>query len=143
MKSNIGLVFVVNSEKAFGRFVKEFAGEEEMKLVLHPHSRGFQQTVAFAQSFVSIVERECEVLKPVGEANPNFLFGTSNQIFGFFSSPPSKKMLFYFFSRRRLPIVSQSVTSAYIVRRAFTDLLSGGAQLGGVLFFILVSSVHC
>ena len=34
MKSNIGLVFVVNSEKAFGRFVKEFAGEEEMKLVL-------------------------------------------------------------------------------------------------------------
>ena len=30
MKSNIGLVFVVNSEKAFGRFVKEFAGEEEM-----------------------------------------------------------------------------------------------------------------
>ena len=34
MKSNIGLVFVVNSEKAFGRFVKEFAGEEEMTLVL-------------------------------------------------------------------------------------------------------------
>ena len=97
MKSNIGLVFVVNSEKAFGRFVKEFAGEEEMKLVLHPHSRGFQQTVAFAQSFVSIVERECEVLKPVGEANPNFLFGTSNQIFGFFSSPPLKKNAFLFF----------------------------------------------
>ena len=34
MKSNIGLVFVVNSEKAFGRFVKEFAGEEEMTVVL-------------------------------------------------------------------------------------------------------------
>ena len=30
MKSNIGFVFVVNSEKAFGRFVKESAGEEEM-----------------------------------------------------------------------------------------------------------------
>jgi len=49
MKSNIGLVFVVDSEKAFGRFVKEFAGEEEMTVVLlkggHiPHSRGFQQT---------------------------------------------------------------------------------------------------
>ena len=29
---------------------------------------------------------------------------------------------------------SQSVTSAYIVRRAFTGLLSDGAQLGGVLF---------
>ena len=34
MKSNIGFVFVVNSEKAFGRFVKEFAGEEEMTVVL-------------------------------------------------------------------------------------------------------------
>ena len=34
MKSNIGLVFVVNSEKTFGRFVKEFAGEEEMTVVL-------------------------------------------------------------------------------------------------------------
>ena len=30
MKSNIGLVFVVNAGKAFGRFVKEFAGEEEI-----------------------------------------------------------------------------------------------------------------
>ena len=38
---------------------------------------------------------------------------------------------------------SQSVTSAYIVRRAFTGLLSDGAQLGGGVIFILVSSVHC
>ena len=30
MKSNIGFVFVVNSERAFGRFVKESAGKEEM-----------------------------------------------------------------------------------------------------------------
>ena len=44
MKSNIGLVFVVNSEKAFGRFVKEFAGEEEMTIVLLKggHTRGIR-----------------------------------------------------------------------------------------------------
>ena len=95
MKSNIGLVFVVNSEKAFGRFVKEFAGEEEMTLVLHSSLSRFPANLTVA--FVSIVERECEVLKPVGEANPNFLFGTSNQIFGFFSSPPPQKKCFFIF----------------------------------------------
>ena len=62
MKSNIGLVFVVNAEKAFGRFVKEFAGEEEM-------GRAPQEGGHFQQTVVSIVERECEILKSVGEAN--------------------------------------------------------------------------
>ena len=41
-----------------------------------------------------------------GKRIPNFLFGTSNQIFGFFSFPPPKKCFFYI-SRWRLPIVSQ------------------------------------
>lgn len=31
---------------------------------------------------------------------------------------------------------SQSVTSAYIVRRAFTGLISDGAQLGGCYFYL-------
>ena len=57
MKSNIGLVFVVNSEKAFGRFVKEFAGEEEIGRV----GGHFQPTASGSG--------RSEVLKSVGEAN--------------------------------------------------------------------------
>ena len=150
MKSNIGFVFVVNSEKAFGRFVKESAGEEEMTSCSSSGewliSSNFKLSSRRRESSREREEsREALRQNLSGKRIPNFLFGTSNQIFGFFSSPPPQKNAFCFlyFSRRRLPIVSQSVTSAYIVRRAFTDLLSGGAQLGGVLFFILVSSVHC
>ena len=64
MKSNIGLVFVVNSEKAFGRFVKEFAGEEEMTSC----SLGKENT-SLTLSFQPTADSIVRVLKSVGEAN--------------------------------------------------------------------------
>ena len=62
-----------------------------------------------------------------------------------FFLPPPKKMFFFIFldGDFHSQSVGQSVTSAYIVRRAFTGLLSDGTQLGGGVIFILVSSVHC
>ena len=51
MKSNIGLVFVVNSEKAFGRFVKEFAGEEEIGRV----GGHFQPTAVFTPELKELI----------------------------------------------------------------------------------------
>ena len=115
MKSNIGLVFVVNSGKAFGRFVKEFAGEEEMTVVLlnrRTHSSLSRFPANLTVVFVAIVERECEVLKPVGEANPNFLFGRDPyikpNICFFFFPPPKKKCFFIFF--RAATSNSQSVS---------------------------------
>ena len=111
MKSNIGFVFVVNSEKAFGRFVKESAGEEEMtswkRRVEDFSSRA---TSNCRLDVESLVESETSLVNLrqnlSGKRIPNFLFGTSNQIFGFFSFPPPKKCFFYI-SRWRLPIVSQ------------------------------------
>ena len=111
MKSNIGFVFVVNSEKAFGRFVKESAGEEEMTSCKRRTSHLEQlQTVVSTSRVLSLVESETSLVNLrqnlSGKRIPNFLFGTSNQIFGFFSFPPPKKCFFYI-SRWRLPIVSQ------------------------------------
>ena len=116
MKSNIGFVFVVNSEKAFGRFVKESAGEEEMtsckRRVEDFSSRATSNCRLDVESSLGIPSRERDESREAlrqnlsGKRIPNFLFGTSNQIFGFFSFPPPKKCFFYI-SRWRLPIVSQ------------------------------------
>ena len=110
MKSNIGFVFVVNSEKAFGRFVKESAGEEEMT----SYSSSGEWRTSHLEQLSSRPPRRRErdesreALRQnlSGKRIPNFLFVTSNQIFGFFSFPPPKKCFFYI-SRWRLPIVSQ------------------------------------
>ena len=100
MKSNIGFVFVVNSEKAFGRFVKESAGEEEMTSCKRRTSHLEQLQTVVSTSRVSSRERDesREALRQnlSGKRIPNFLFGTSNQIFGFFLSPPQKNVFFIF-----------------------------------------------
>ena len=111
MKSNIGFVFVVNSEKAFGRFVKESAGEEEMTSCSSSGewliSSNFKLSSRRRESSREREEsREALRQNLSGKRIPNFLFVTSNQIFGFFSFPPPKKCFFYI-SRWRLPIVSQ------------------------------------
>ena len=151
MKSNIGFVFVVNSEKAFGRFVKESAGEEEMtswkRRVEDFSSRATSNCRLDVESLVESETSLVKLFDKICRGSEFLIFYLVHQTkYLVFFLPPPQKNAFLYFSRRRLPIVSQSVTSAYIVRRAFmrafTDLLSGGAQLGGVLFFILVSSVH-
>ena len=111
MKSNIGFVFVVNSEKTFGRFVKESAGEEEMtsckRRVEDFSSRATSNCRLDGESRVESETSLVNLRQNLsGKRIPNFLFGTSNQIFGFFSFPPPKKCFFYI-SRWRLPIVSQ------------------------------------
>ena len=94
MKSNIGFVFVVNSEKAFGRFVKESAGEEEMTSCSSSGewliSSNFKLSSRRRESSSREREESREALRQnlSGKRIPNFLFGTSNQIFGFFSFPP-------------------------------------------------------
>ena len=113
MKSNIGFVFVVNSEKAFGRFVKESAGEEEMtscsssgEWLISSNFKLSSRRREYSSSREREESREALRQNLSGKRIPNFLFGTSNQIFGFFSFPPPKKCFFYI-SRWRLPIVSQ------------------------------------
>ena len=111
MKSNIGFVFVVNSEKAFGRFVKESAGEEEITsssgesggLLISSNSSRPPRRRERDES------REALRQNLLGKRIPNFLFGTSNQIFGFFSSPPQKNAFFYISRRRLSQSVSQSL----------------------------------
>ena len=100
MKSNIGFVFVVDSEKAFGRFVKESAGEEEMT----SYSSSGEWRTSHLEQLSSRPPRRRErdesreALRQnlSGKRIPNFLFGTSNQIFGFFSIPPPKNVFFIF-----------------------------------------------
>ena len=105
MKSNIGFVFVVNSEKAFGRFVKESAGEEEMtscKRRVEDFSSRATSNCRLDVESLGIPSRERDESREAlrqnlsGKRIPNFLFGTSNQIFGFFSFPPPKNVFFIF-----------------------------------------------
>ncbi len=71
MKSNIGFVFVVNSEKAFGRFVKESAGEEEMTSCKRrtSHLEQLQTVVSTSRSSRERDESRESSTKSVGEAN--------------------------------------------------------------------------
>ena len=115
MKSNIGFVFVVNSEKAFGRFVKESAGEEELTSSSGEWRTSHLEQLSSRPPRRRERDESREALRKnlLGKRIPNFLFGTSNQIFGFFSSPPQKNAFFHI-SRRRLPIVSQSVSQSLL-----------------------------
>ena len=112
MKSNIGFVFVVNSEKAFGRFVKESAGEEEMKSCKRRVEDFSSRATSNCRLDVeSLVESETSLVKlfdKICRGSEFLIFYLVHQTkyLVFFLSPPQKNVFFYI-SRWRLPIVSQ------------------------------------
>ena len=99
MKSNIGFVFVVNSEKAFGRFVKESAGEEEMTsssgesggLLISSNCRLDLLDVESETSLVKLFDKICW-----GREFLIFYLVHQTKYLVFFLPPP-QKMLFFIF----------------------------------------------
>ena len=95
MKSNIGFVFVVNSEKTFGRFVKESAGEEEMtsckRRVEDFSSRATVVDVESETSLVKLFDKICR-----GSEFLIFYLVHQTKYLVFFLSPPPKNVFFIF-----------------------------------------------
>ena len=127
MKSIIGFVFVVNSEKAFGRFVKESAGKEEMAScsssgewrTSHLEQLSSRRLRARRVSWsVKLFDKICRGSEFLifylvdSYIKPNILF----------FSPAPQKMLFYLFPGGGK--VSQSVIPVYggVLRNALTDI---------------------
>ena len=103
MKSNIGFVFVVNSEKAFGRFVKESAGEEEMTSCKRRVEDFSSRATSNCRLDVeSLVESETSLVKlfdKICRGSEFLIFYLVHQTkyLVFFLPPPLKKNAFLFF----------------------------------------------
>ena len=102
MKSNIGFVFVVNSEKAFGRFVKESAGEEEMTscsssgewLISSNFKLSSRRRDSLVESETTLVKLFDKICR--GSEFLIFYLVHQNKYLVFFLSPPPKNVFFIF-----------------------------------------------